>query len=139
MKQKPSTCSKGRRVFQPISIYQKIEVYIPLSIIRWDKDMFYQPESIYIRKLRSTYPSLSSAGTRIRSASHNQETEPSQLINAARAVKASAKLLRQVQPMMLSDYQGQVQTQQTMQWRFNMNKYLTKIKCFASPVLSQEN
>ena len=47
IKQKPSTCLKARRVFQP------------LSIIRWDRDMFRQPEPISIRRSRSTYLSLS--------------------------------------------------------------------------------
>ena len=39
---------------------------------------------------------------------------------------------------MLSNCQVQVHTQRTMQWRYNMNEYLPKIKCFACPVMSQE-
>ena len=42
------------------------------SIIRWGKDMSRQPESISIRRSRSTYLSLSSTGARICSASKNQ-------------------------------------------------------------------
>ena len=59
---------KGFSTYLYLSVYQKIEVYIPLSLfIRWDKDMFWQPKSISIRRSRS-----SSAGTTICSASRNQ-------------------------------------------------------------------
>ena len=100
-----------------ISIYQKIEVYIPLSIIRWDrdmfrqpkylswdqryiplsiirwgKDMFRQPESISIIRARSTHVPVSvyqsSKFNAIKSAL-NCWTKSSN--NAARAVEASAK------------------------------------------------
>ena len=73
IKQKPSTCSKGRRVFRPI------------SIIRWGKDMFRQPESISIGRSRSTYLSLSSAGARICSVSLNPIATSSVTYDAIRA------------------------------------------------------
>ena len=64
IKQKPSIYLQINRksVFQPISIsqnpiYQKIKVYIPLSIVRWDKDMFRQPESLSIDESNKLLPS----------------------------------------------------------------------------------